>query len=206
MRVDATVRADAGTIALDASAAAEASLRRLEVACAIERPGGWLVGDAGAPPDGAVRVRRAELVATVAPSATGGTGVTADLRLHEAAVASPTVPLLRLGDPLLAAALQGLADALAAEAGPAAGLVVDALAALGLVGGGADPAAALPALAPSRSGISAPGARRCSTPWRRSSGWRAGREGRGRSRSTTRPWRSRSPPRPGASRSGRPDP
>ena len=147
VRLDATVRADAGTIALEAAPVAEASLRRVEIACAIDRPGGWLVGDAGAPPDGAVRVRRAELLATIAPSPTGGTGVVADVRLHEAALASPTLPLVRLGDPVLGPALEALADALVAEGGAAAGLMVNALEALGFAGVGADPVAAATALA-----------------------------------------------------------
>jgi hypothetical protein len=126
--VDAGLRVDVARVSLSAQPASLPDLAaRARVEIRVDRPGGWLID----PPDGqGVRLRRAELGVTV-ESGSGAGPVSADATFFDAAIDSPTTPVVTLGDTGADRLLSAVADALA-TAGPGGTAVLDALIALGV--------------------------------------------------------------------------
>jgi large repetitive protein len=135
--VAATVQADVGRVPLERGTAEPArSARRIIVGLSLDRPGGWLVGDAGA---GAIpveaRVRRAALGLVLEPGPDGAVRAEPYARFDEAAFRGPTADLVGLHDPTAAAVFGAVMRAVSRPkpaAGTAAAALLDALTALGI--------------------------------------------------------------------------
>lgn len=141
LSVEATLRADAFRVALRPGVAEPARPRHsLIVNIVLERPGGWLVGTPQAhtgvgSPIVDVRLRRAELGATITRNGGGQLNVTPRVELYDGAFHGLLEPVIELGNPLAAPLLGALFERLSTPA-PLAGsgidLLLDSLQALGI--------------------------------------------------------------------------
>lgn len=141
LSVEATLRADAFRVELRPGVAEPARPRHsLVVNIVLERPGGWLVGTPQAhtavgSPIADVRLRRAELGATITRNGGGQLNVTPRVELYDAAFHGPLEPVIALGNPiagpLLGVLFQRLSNP-APLAGSGIDLLLDSLQALGI--------------------------------------------------------------------------